>query len=304
VRLPLLRILVILGLCVSSASAQQSAPKSNSTREMLKVSAAEQAVWNEEEAYWRSLKAGDRESYLSLWDEGFAGWPRTESEPIHKDRIREDLKQVRDDSIFNRKVLDYKMEPLSVREYGDNIVITLYRATIHSTDSNGKDEQTRRARLTHTWMKTDQRWQIIGGMSAEDTRRPQQPAPSPSSNLKEEIARIDDERREAYLHNDAATLDRILADDVTMITGMGGEDDKHSILADVGSHDLVYERLSYSKREIRLYGDTAIVTSHADIIGNYKGKRLSGKLLVTRVYTKENGSWRLVAIQSTRTSEP
>jgi len=183
VRLPLLRILVILGLCVSSASAQQSAPKSNSTREMLKVSAAEQAVWNEEEAYWRSLKAGDRESYLSLWDEGFAGWPRTESEPIHKDRIREDLKQVRDDSIFNRKVLDYKMEPLSVREYGDNIVITLYRATIHSTDSNGKDEQTRRARLTHTWMKTDQRWQIIGGMSAEDTRRPQQPAPSPSSNL-------------------------------------------------------------------------------------------------------------------------
>ena len=89
-----------------------------------------------------------------------------------------------------------------------------------------------------------------------------------------------------------------------MITGMGGEDDKHSILADVGSHDLVYERLSYSKREIWLYGDTPIVTSHADIIGNYKGKRLSGKLLVTRVYTKENGSWRLVAIQSTRTSEP
>ena len=126
-RLPLLRILVILGLCVSSASAQQSAPKSNSTREMLKVSAAEQAVWNEEEAYWRSLKAGDRESYLSPWDEGFAGWPRTESEPIHKDRIREDLKQVHDDFIFTRKVLDYKLEPLSVREYGDNIVITLYR---------------------------------------------------------------------------------------------------------------------------------------------------------------------------------
>ena len=144
-RLPLLRILVILGLCVSSASTQQSAPKSNSTRETLKVSAAEQAVWNEEEAYWRSLKAGDRESYLSLWDEGFAGWPRTEPEPIHKDKIREDLKQVRDGSIFTRKVLDYKLEPLSVREYGNSIVITLYRATIHSTDGKGKDEQTRRA---------------------------------------------------------------------------------------------------------------------------------------------------------------
>lgn len=100
--------------------------------------------------------------------------------------------------------------------------------------------------------------------------------------------------------DDAATLDRILADDVTAVAGIGTEDDKVSILADVRSRDLTYKRLTYDHRKIRIYGDTAVVTSHAKVVANYKGRDLSGKLLVTRVYAKQQGSWKLVAIQSTR----
>ena len=101
--------------------------------------------------------------FSALWDERFVGWPRRTSVPVDKDKMREDLKRAPD-----RKVLDYKLEALSVREYGGNVVITLYRATVHSTDNNGKDEQTRPYRLTHTWMKTGQAWQIIGGMPSAD----------------------------------------------------------------------------------------------------------------------------------------
>jgi hypothetical protein len=70
--------------------------------------------------------------------------------------------------ISERKVLDYKLEPFSVREFGGDVVVTLYRSTVHSTDRTGGNESTRAARLTHTWMKTEKGWRIIGGMSAED----------------------------------------------------------------------------------------------------------------------------------------
>jgi uncharacterized protein DUF4440 len=109
-------------------------------------------------------KADDRDGFLTLWDERFVGWPRRASIPVDKNKMREDLKRAPD-----RKVIDYKLEPLSVREYGGSVVITLYRATVHSTDNNGKDERTRSYRLTHTWMKTQQAWQIIGGMSSADS---------------------------------------------------------------------------------------------------------------------------------------
>lgn len=121
--------------------------------------------------------------------------------------------------------------------------------------------------------------------------------------LEAEISRIDDERRNAYLQNDAGTLDRILADDVTAITGIGTEDDKASILADVRSHDLTFKKFAYDHRKIRIYGETAVVTSHAEIAANYKGRDLTGKLLVSRVYAKQQGGWKLVAIQSTRIPE-
>lgn len=123
------------------------------------------------------------------------------------------------------------------------------------------------------------------------------------ANLEAEVLRLDDERRNAYLQNDAGTLDRILADDVTAITGIGTEDDKASILADVRSHDLTFKKFAYDHRKIRIYGETAVVTSHAEIVANYKGRDLTGKLLVSRVYAKQQGGWKLVAIQSTKMPE-
>ena len=80
-----------------------------------------------------------------------------------------------------RRVLDYKLEPLSVREYGKDVVIALYRATVHSMDAAGTNENTRTSRLIHTWMKTEKGWQIIGGMSADDQTSPLAAAPTPST---------------------------------------------------------------------------------------------------------------------------
>ena len=90
----------------------------------------------------------------------FVGWPRTESQPIRSNKSFGFLE--------GRKLLEYKLEPLSVREYGQGVVITFYRATTLSLNQDGIDEGSTTSRITHTWIKKPQGWQIIGGMSAED----------------------------------------------------------------------------------------------------------------------------------------
>ena len=141
--------------------------KDRAAHAIVKLSPSEQAVWDEEKTYWSSLKADDHETYLNLWDERFVGWPIVEKSPIHKSNIRQAFDKPRA-SIFARKLLNYTLEPMSVREYGPNIVIALYRTIAQSADEHGHDEQTIRWRITHTWMNTADGWRIIGGMSARD----------------------------------------------------------------------------------------------------------------------------------------
>ena len=149
-----------VGLWTLVAPAQEATSVDKSSSHAMKLSVTEQAVWEQEEAYWQFVKTDNRQKYLDLWDDRFVGWPRLENNPIHKDNITRFM--------LERKVLDYRLEPLSVREFGGNVVITLYRATVHSRESTGANESTHASRLTHTWMKTENGWRIIGGMSALD----------------------------------------------------------------------------------------------------------------------------------------
>ena len=116
----------------------------------------EKVVWQQEEAYWQLLHDNQKTAYLALWDERFVGWPRFEANPAGKDKIGSSF----------LPVSEYKLVPLSVREYGKNIVITFYRASI---TRNGV---THTSRLSHTWMRSKSKWRIIGGMSADDVSSP------------------------------------------------------------------------------------------------------------------------------------
>ena len=159
-RMVLFASFVTVGLWVSVVVAQNSTSTVASSPQALKLTAVEQAVWEQEETYWRLVKADNRQGYLDLWDDRFVGWPRFEAVPIHKDNVTHFMSE--------RKVLDYKLEPFSVRQFGGDVVVTLYRSIVRSADRTGANESTHAARLTHTWMKTDKGWRIIGGMSAED----------------------------------------------------------------------------------------------------------------------------------------
>jgi ketosteroid isomerase-like protein len=274
----------------------------------LKLSPAEQEVWAQEETYWRSLKSEDRETYLRLWDERFIGWPRYEGVPAGKDKIRQDYTP---GATVRGKLVDYKLEPLSVRSYANDVVITFYRATINRSKPNGEVES-RTSRLTHTWMKTDQGWRIIGGMSADDDQHTKLAKSNPDPNRDgnrlgeaddekiQQVLAVDEARRLAMLHSDTKALDSLLANDATIFWGDGTVDDKASTLELFRSGRLRYKQLHYDNTRVQLYGDIAVVTGTARLQALSSEQALEHTTRVTRVYAHNQGRWRLVFSQTTR----
>jgi ketosteroid isomerase-like protein len=122
----------------------------------------EAQIWNLEKAYWEYVKANDLDKYRALWHENFLGWPYVSSAPAGKDHITD---WITANTSKGLKLQSYAIEQLAVRVTGD-IAINHYRIKVTwATDETGK-VRTDALRITHTWIRINGTWQIVGGMSA------------------------------------------------------------------------------------------------------------------------------------------
>lgn len=103
--------------------------------------------------------------------------------------------------------------------------------------------------------------------------------------------------REALLNGDTKTLDRLWADDYTLTTRNGKILTKSQRITSIESGKLRYLKTEeHTDLNIRLYGNTAIVTGLGGTITNREGKKIvSGKKRFTEVYIYGHGSWKIVA---------
>lgn len=122
----------------------------------------ESQVWNLEKAYWEYVKANDLEKYRALWHENFLGWPFVNSEPVRKDHITDWISMNTSKGI---KLQSYSIEQVAIQITGD-IAVTQYRIKMNWANDQGPETKNDTMRITHTWLRKDGTWQIIGGMSA------------------------------------------------------------------------------------------------------------------------------------------
>lgn len=112
------------------------------------------------------------------------------------------------------------------------------------------------------------------------------------------VAALDTEYQAAVKHNDAATMDRILADDFVLITGQGKTFTKADLLAEARSGDYVYERQDELEQTVRVWGDTAVVTALLWVKGTHKGEPFDYKLWFSDTYVRTPEGWRYVLGQA------
>jgi ketosteroid isomerase-like protein len=116
---------------------------------------------------------------------------------------------------------------------------------------------------------------------------------------KQEILRIERERNEAIIRGDAAALERMTSDDYTFITLRGELRTKAEIVQGFKSGSFHYDSREISDLNVRIYGNTAVVTGRSNQKGHENGKDYSGDYRFTRVYSKQGSRWTTVALQTT-----
>lgn len=117
-------------------------------------------VWQREADYWSYVKAGDATSFESLWHKDFIGWPCGKEHPLRKTSIGDWVRTIREKRIRVDSTLTHE----GAEDFG-SVVIVHYRITRVDTYPDGHVEgQGKESKITHTWMKVGDTWQIIGGM--------------------------------------------------------------------------------------------------------------------------------------------
>ena len=116
-----------------------------------------------------------------------------------------------------------------------------------------------------------------------------------------EIDQLEDTWRDAIVHRNATTMDSLLADDYIAITSNGTLQSKDQTLANLRSGKLNLASIEFSDRKVRFYGETALVTSRAEVSGVAPDGDISGSYRYTRVYVRdEQGKWKIVSFEASR----
>lgn len=118
--------------------------------------------------------------------------------------------------------------------------------------------------------------------------------------LHKEIEALEMQWCQAQLHNDVSLMDRLLADDYIGISSSGTIETKTEALALRRAGTLHITTLDLNDLKVRIYGDTAVVTSLADLQGTSGARDISGKYRYTRVYNRRYGQWKIISFEASR----
>ncbi|MCH7746154.1 MAG: nuclear transport factor 2 family protein [Chloroflexi bacterium] len=126
---------------------------------------------------------------------------------------------------------------------------------------------------------------------------------SQKQDVEEQIIQLENQRFQAMTSADTDALKLILADELTYTHTSAAQDTKQSLIEALQSGTLKYESIDTDDVNVRVYGDTAVVTGSAKLRVVSRGQNNSFALRFTDVYAKQDDRWQMVAWQSTRIPE-
>ncbi|HVS82585.1 MAG TPA: nuclear transport factor 2 family protein [Pyrinomonadaceae bacterium] len=119
----------------------------------------------------------------------------------------------------------------------------------------------------------------------------------------QEVKQVHKERLQALVNADISKLDKIVGDDLIYISPTGKVQTKAEIVSDVKSGALKVSSIEQGDANVRIYGNTAVVTYLATAKFVDNGREYNNQIRSTSVYVKRNGHWQLVSQQLTRVTQ-
>ncbi|WP_150133054.1 nuclear transport factor 2 family protein [Acidisarcina polymorpha] len=121
-----------------------------------------------------------------------------------------------------------------------------------------------------------------------------------SRAVHKQIETLEMQWRQAQIDNDITVMDHLLADDYVGISANGTIETKSQVIAQRKAGTLKITQLDLDDLKVRLYGDTAVVTSKAELQGVNGQSDISGKYRYTRVYNRRLGQWKIISFEASR----
>jgi ketosteroid isomerase-like protein len=121
----------------------------------------------------------------------------------------------------------------------------------------------------------------------------------PNQAIVEEVLQAEREWVRAHQELDVAALDRLMAEDYTIIDSRGAVRGKVETLASYQSQTRNWESADSDEYDVRVYGDTAVIIGRWRARGSNAGEAFDYAARFMAVYVKRGGRWQIVADQST-----
>lgn len=117
--------------------------------------------------------------------------------------------------------------------------------------------------------------------------------------IRHEIEQLEHAWRDAILHRNVQAMDALLSDDYTAITANGTLQSKEQALQNMRDGAIHFDSIQISDSKVRFYGNTALVTSRAEVNGKSPDGAISGSFRYTRVYIRDTrGNWKIVSFEA------
>jgi ketosteroid isomerase-like protein len=120
-----------------------------------------------------------------------------------------------------------------------------------------------------------------------------------SEAIKNEIKKLEDQRFQAMIDGDFATLDKLLGDHLTYTHSTAQADTREQYIALCKKGVFKYLKIERPIEHMQVYGDTVVVTGHARMDAVIEGKPKLLNSRYTNVWIKGAKGWQMVVWQST-----
>jgi len=101
----------------------------------------------------------------------------------------------------------------------------------------------------------------------------------------------------AIVAKNRAAIEANMADDFRQIDARGNVETKASFVDGLVSPDLQLDPYSVEDFDVRLYGDTALLSGRSRMTGRYQGRPFSTHYRYIDIYVKRGGAWKIVSVQ-------
>ena len=115
-----------------------------------------------------------------------------------------------------------------------------------------------------------------------------------AADLPADLAKAVKEYDEAQIHADKAALQRLVADDYTLVNSSGRIQSKAELIADYTAPGYKIEPFEIQQPIEKAWSDGAVMGGIVDLRGVDGGKPFAVKLRFADIWAKRNGKWQVI----------